>query len=84
MNVWTNEILDKAKNTADHLADQVVEDLIVSGELHRINDILVGLDENDEPIPKGLPESLTHYLKESSIFQLGLILIRLKWLKIYL
>lgn len=61
-------MLDRAKNTADPLADQVVEDLIVSGELHRINDILAGLDENDEVIPEGLPNSLTLYLEESAAF----------------
>jgi hypothetical protein len=68
VNIWTNEILDRAKNTADPLADQVVEDLMITGKLHQINDVLAGLDENDEALPEGLPSSLTTYLDESALF----------------
>lgn len=46
----------------DPLADGVIADLVATGRVEAVNEVLAHLRDNDQPIPENLPESVRAYL----------------------
>jgi len=49
----------------DPLADAVIADLVASGRVDAVNEVLAQLRDNDQPIPENLPESVRAFLVET-------------------
>jgi hypothetical protein len=47
---------------ADPLADSVIADLVATGRVDAVNEVLGQLRDNDQPVPENLPESVRAYL----------------------
>ncbi|SDC18219.1 oxygenase MpaB family protein [Actinokineospora iranica] len=54
--------LEALKFVGDPLADAVISDLVASGRIGAVNDVLAHFRDNDQPIPENLPESVRSYL----------------------
>ncbi|MCP3801948.1 DUF2236 domain-containing protein [Allokutzneria sp. A3M-2-11 16] len=60
-------MLDKAavealKFQGDPLADSVIADIVATGQVNSVNEVLAQFRANDQPIPENLPESVRAYL----------------------
>jgi ER-bound oxygenase mpaB/B'/Rubber oxygenase, catalytic domain len=49
----------------DPLADAVIADLVATGRVEAVNEVLAQLRDNDQPIPENLPESVRAFLVET-------------------
>src|ERR1019366_8037056 len=49
---WTDDLLDRMRETVDPLADQVISELMASGNLAAVNAVMRTLVENDQLPPK--------------------------------
>lgn len=58
-------LLEALKFEGDPLADAVIEDLVASGRIGVVNEVLTHFRDNDQPIPEELPESVRAYLVET-------------------
>ncbi|MDX3386042.1 oxygenase MpaB family protein [Streptomyces niveiscabiei] len=56
-------LLDRLRQTGDPTADAVVRDLMDSGRITGVNQILRAFDDNGQQVPDGLPEQLADYLR---------------------
>jgi len=59
--------LDALRRTGDPGADSVVAELFASGQLSGVNEVLRAFDDNDQPVPGGLPPSLAVFLERSAV-----------------
>ncbi len=59
-------LLDRLRLVGDPSADDVVRELMDTGQISGVNQILRAFDDNDQPVPDGLPPSLTRYLHISA------------------
>jgi hypothetical protein len=62
-----SHVIDKAglealKFEGDPLADAVIADLVATGQVASVNEVLTHFRDNDQPIPENLPESVRAYL----------------------
>ncbi|MFI5887761.1 oxygenase MpaB family protein [Streptomyces sp. NPDC051554] len=57
--------LDRLRQCGDPSADAVVRELMGTGQITGVNQILRAFDDNDQPVPDGLPPLLTEYLRTS-------------------
>ncbi len=64
---WTQEFFEKMQQTADPLADSVVDAIFAEGSLESVNRTLVELTQNDQEIPASLPKAVHDYFEESAI-----------------
>ena len=55
-------VVDALKFQGDPLADGVIADLVASGRVGVVNDVLAHFRANDQPIPADLPEPVRAYL----------------------
>ena len=63
---WTDDLLDRMRETVDPLADQVISELMASGNLAAVNAVVRTLVENDQLPPDGLPGCVQAYLASSA------------------
>ncbi|SFB43704.1 hypothetical protein SAMN05216266_111122 [Amycolatopsis marina] len=54
--------IESLKFQADPLADAVIADLVASGRIEAVNEVLAHFRANDQPIPEELPDSVRAYL----------------------
>lgn len=54
--------VEALKFQGDPLADMVVADLVATGQVDAVNEVLRQFRDNDQPIPENLPESVRAYL----------------------
>lgn len=64
---FTKEWLDSLRLEGDPLADQVIADLVATGQVEEVNLVLQHFQTNDQPIPAELPPLVREYLKVSEI-----------------
>lgn len=55
-------VVEALKFEGDPLADGVIADLVASGQVGVVNEVLAHFRGNDQPIPEELPESVRAYL----------------------
>lgn len=63
---WTDDILDRARQQGDPMADAAMAEAFELGQVRRVNDLIAEFDENSEPVPQGLPPLLTEYFQHSA------------------
>ncbi|MGH3868381.1 MAG: hypothetical protein ACRDQ4_20120 [Pseudonocardiaceae bacterium] len=63
---YTDATLDSLRLQGDPLADRVVADLVQSGEIGHVNQVLRVLCDNDTPIPEDLPSPLRDFLARTA------------------
>jgi hypothetical protein len=56
------EVFEALKFRGDPVADAVVADLVATGRIGAVNEVLAHFRDNDQPIPEDLPESVRAYL----------------------
>jgi hypothetical protein len=54
--------VEALKFEGDPLADSVIADLVATGQVESVNEVLAQFRANDQPIPENLPESVRAYL----------------------
>lgn len=54
--------VEALKFQGDPLADDVIADLVATGQVDSVNEVLAQFRANDQPIPENLPESVRAYL----------------------
>jgi hypothetical protein len=59
------QALEALKFQGDPLADAVIEDLVSTGRIDAVNEVLAHFRDNDQPIPEDLPDSVRAYLLET-------------------
>jgi len=59
------EQLDRLRRTGDPSADAVVREILDSGRMSDVNEVLRAFDDNDQAVPDGLPPLLGEYLRTS-------------------
>lgn len=62
---WSSEVLKPFRRIADPEADAVVADLFAAGDLSVVNTLLSRILENDDPVPRDLPERARRYFDET-------------------
>jgi squalene cyclase len=62
---FTAEQLQKMRQVADPLADDVVNQIFKGGDAKRVGNMLDQLFKNDEPVPKGLPDEVKGYFAKA-------------------
>lgn len=60
-------LLDSMRQTGDPLADTAVAEAFATGAGNRVNDLLVSLHRNNDPVPSDLPPALRTYFSESAV-----------------
>jgi len=63
---WTNALLDSMRQTADPVADAVVDAIYREGSVDAVNKMLSNIFRSDDPIPPGMPEVAARYFEETS------------------
>ncbi|MDX3386026.1 oxygenase MpaB family protein [Streptomyces niveiscabiei] len=63
---WDRAELDALRRTGDLEADPVVAELLASGELSGVNQILRAFDDNSEAVPQELPPVLRDFLHRTA------------------
>lgn len=62
VNKWTDEFLDGVRQRGDPLADELVKNLFLQGQVETANALMKELIRNDQLVPDKLPELLRGYL----------------------
>jgi hypothetical protein len=61
------QVFEALKFQGDPLADAVVADLVATGRIGVVNEVLTHFRDNDQPIPQDLPESVRAYLVATDV-----------------
>jgi uncharacterized protein (DUF2236 family) len=64
---WTDAFLDRYRQIMDPLADELVRDVLASGEISSVNDLLGYLIANDGIVPRDMPPKVRDYLQATDI-----------------
>ncbi len=65
-NRWTGAVLDECRTQGDPVADEVVRKLLADARFEAIEQLMGTLVEGDDPLPAGLPEYLTAFLRDTA------------------
>lgn len=62
----SDAMLDSMLTLGDPIADAAIAEAFELGQVHRVNDLLEGFDQNGEPVPADLPPQLRQYFEETA------------------
>ncbi len=62
---WSDGLLDAMRQSADPVADAVVEGIFQKGQLAAVNEVLGQLFRSTEPLPPGLPPEVAQYFEDT-------------------
>ncbi|MBK7857342.1 MAG: DUF2236 domain-containing protein [Archangiaceae bacterium] len=63
---WSDAALDAARHRTDPTADAVVNEIIGSGEVSKVDTLMGMMFRSDEPIPPGLPARAKKYFQDTA------------------
>jgi hypothetical protein len=61
---WTDAFLDPMRQVGDELADGVVDNLFANNSIDSVNQLMLGMIQNDYPEPSSFPPVVADYVKQ--------------------